>query len=47
MNIHHSTISREIERNSDLRGYRPRQAHNSAIQRQENKPTHVKLTDNI
>jgi IS30 family transposase len=47
MNKHHSTISREIERNSGLRVYRTHQAHNLAIQRQENKPTHVKLTDNI
>ena len=44
---HHSTISREIERNSGLRGYRPRQSHNLAMQRQENKPKHVKLTDDI
>lgn len=44
---HHSTISREVERNTGLRGYRPRQAHNLAIQRQEEKPKYVKLTGDI
>ncbi|MBL4898880.1 MAG: helix-turn-helix domain-containing protein [Colwellia sp.] len=27
INKHHSTISREVKRNTGLRGYRPRQAH--------------------
>ncbi len=35
--VHKSTISREIHRNSGLRGYRPKQAHGFALERQSNK----------
>lgn len=44
---HHSTISREIERNPGLRGHRPRQANNLAMQRQEDKPKYIKLTSDV
>lgn len=44
LNRHHSTISREIARNTGLRGYRPRQAHLLAQQRHLSKPKHRKLT---
>lgn len=32
-----STLSRELKRNHGLRGYRPKQAHQLAQQRRENK----------
>ena len=35
--VHKSTVSREIHRNSGLRGYRPKQAHSFAIQRKLHK----------
>jgi transposase, IS30 family len=31
--VHKSTISREVRRNQGQRGYRPKQAHNKALQR--------------
>jgi transposase, IS30 family len=33
LTVHKSTISRELRRNRDLRGYRPKQAHEKAMQR--------------
>ena len=41
---HHSTVSREVERNTGLRGYRPKQAQESAQWRCQYKPRHIKLT---
>jgi len=38
--IHKSTIGRELARNCGLRGYRPKQAHQLAVFRQQNKATH-------
>ncbi len=35
--VHKSTVGREISRNSGRRGYRPRQAHRLALQRREEK----------
>lgn len=35
--VHKSTISRELARNTGGRGYRPKQAHNLALQRREEK----------
>ena len=35
--VHKSTISRELSRNSGLRGYRPKQAHSFATERKYNK----------
>lgn len=35
--VHKSTVSREIQRNTGSRGYRPKQAHESALQRREDK----------
>ena len=40
---HHSTISREINRNQGMRGYRPRQAQCKALARQLNK-VHYRIT---
>ena len=40
LGVHKSTISREIRRNSGMRGYRPKQAHAFATER---KPNKVKL----
>ena len=33
--VHKSTISRELSRNSGLRGYRPKQAHEFALSRRD------------
>ena len=35
--VHPSTISREVQRNQGLRGYRPQQAHRSTIARRQSK----------
>jgi len=40
LQVHKSTISRELARNRGLRGYRPKQAHQGAVFRQQNKATH-------
>jgi IS30 family transposase len=43
--VHKSTISRELQRNQDLRGDRPKQAHEKAMQRRYEKlKTHIPLT---
>ncbi|MDY0042835.1 MAG: IS30 family transposase [Desulforhabdus sp.] len=47
INKHHSTVSREIKRNTGLRGYRPRQAHQKAQQRHQDRPRHRKLTPEV
>ena len=38
-----STISRELNRNKGLKGYRPKQAHNKAQEREFQKPRHRRL----
>ena len=43
----HSTISREIERNTGLRGYRYKQANRKAQERHDVKAKSIKLTDEI
>jgi IS30 family transposase len=47
VNKHHSTVSREVDRNTGLRGYRPKQAQKKAYQRNQNKPRHIKLTADV
>ena len=47
INKHHSTVSREVQRNRGLRGYRPKQAQEAARQRCQLKPRHQKLTPAI
>jgi len=42
-----STISREFSRNTGARGYRPKQAHEKAIQRHKAKPKSISLTEEI
>ena len=37
LGVHKSTLSRELKRNSGLRGYRPQQAHNKVLERQAQK----------
>ncbi|MDK1030346.1 MAG: IS30 family transposase, partial [Anaerolineae bacterium] len=37
LEVHKATISRELQRNSGLRGYRPKQAHKKALERQAQK----------
>jgi len=33
--VHNSTICRELERNMDSKGYRPKRAHNQALRQKE------------
>jgi len=40
LQVHKSTISRELTRNRGLRGYRPKQAHQMTVFRRQNKATH-------
>ena len=47
INKHHSTVSKEVKRNTGLRGYRPRQAQEVAQQRHKNKPRYIKLTADV
>ena len=35
--VHKSTVSRELQRNTGGRGYRPKQAHELALQRRDEK----------
>lgn len=44
---HHSAVSREVKRNTGLRGYRPRQAQEQAQQRHQHKPRYRKLTPDV
>lgn len=49
---HKATISRELKRNAGLRGYRPRQAHNKALNRQNHTKRRIqtdtwKLVENM
>jgi IS30 family transposase len=41
--VHRSTICRELQRNTGLRGYRPRQAQIKALRRHSEKPKHKRL----
>ena len=45
--VHKSTISRELQRNRGLRGYRPKQAHATAMNRRMNVQKYVKLTPKV
>ena len=47
VNKYHSTVSREVDRNTGLRGYRPKQAQEKAYQRNRDKPRHIKLTTDV
>jgi transposase, IS30 family len=48
LSIHKSTVSRELQRNRGLRGYRPKQAHVKAMQRRHVKlRTHIPLTTGV
>jgi len=42
-----STVSREIKRNTGLKGYRPKQANQRALERRQNADKHVRFTDEI
>ena len=42
-----STISREIKRNTGLKGYRPKQANEHALERRKNTDKHVRFNDAI
>ena len=44
--VNKSTISRELKRNTGLRGYRPKQAHRLACARQSQIP-HIRILDAI
>ena len=47
INKHHSTVSKEVKRNTGLRGYRPKQAQEIAQHRHKNKLRHIKLTADV
>ena len=47
MGRHHTTISRELKRNTGQRGYRHQQANNKARQRHKDKPKYRKVTTQI
>ena len=42
-----STISREMKRNTGLKGYRPKQANERALDRRKNADKHVRFNDDI
>ena len=42
-----STVSREIKRNTGLKGYRPKQANQRALERRQNADKHVRFTDEV
>lgn len=45
--VHKSTVTREIQRNTGLRGYRPRQAHQKAMERMRAGPKHIRFTPDV
>ena len=47
INVHKSTICRELQRNRGLKGYRPKQAHVKATNRRQGAAKFVKLTPQI
>lgn len=47
INKHHGSVSREVKRNTGLRGYRAKQAQEKAQQRHQEKPRHRKLTPDV
>jgi len=47
INRHHGTVSKEVKRNTGLRGYRPRQAQERFQQRHQDKPRSIKLTASV
>lgn len=44
---HHSTVSREVKRNTGLRGYRPKQAQEKTQERHQNRLRYRKLTPEV
>jgi IS30 family transposase len=42
-----STVSREIKRNTGLKGYRPKQANRRTLERRQNADKHLRLTDEV
>ncbi|MBC8179536.1 IS30 family transposase [candidate division KSB1 bacterium] len=45
--VNKSTISRDIKRNTGLKGYRPKQANQRALERRQNADKHVRFTDQL
>jgi len=45
LEVHPSTVSREIRRNTGQRGYRHKQAHALAVKRKRESRKHIRLTD--
>ena len=43
--VHKSTISRELRRNKGQRGYRPKQAHQKALERRNKAKTRISKTE--
>jgi len=42
-----ATVSREIARNTGLKGYRPKQANQRALEKRQNADKHIRFTDEI
>ncbi len=47
INRHISTISRELNRNTGKKGYRPKQAHERALKRRHTSSKAIKFTDKV
>lgn len=47
LDVYPSTVTREIERNTGLRGYRPKQANERALARRHNSIKHQRLTNQL
>ena len=45
--VNKSTVSRELARNTGLKGYRPKQAHQRALERRHNADKSICLTDGV
>ena len=45
LSVNKSTISRELQRNRGRRGYRPKQAHDKALERRKHKGKPTIVTD--
>lgn len=45
--VHKSMVSREIRRNRGKKGYRPKQAHSTAISRKQKANKYIKLTSDV
>ena len=45
--VHKSTVSREVNRNNGLKGYRPKQAHELALSRRKGAKKNIHFTETV